>query len=383
MYDAEFFADPHPTYGRMRAEAAVHRVQDPKGLTYWLITRFDEGKAALADPRLAKDPRRAWDALRAAGMVSGSPSEATFDLHSTDPPDHTRLRDAVTKAFTPGRVEALRPRVQAIADDLVSGFGSAVDLIGDYAYPLSLTVIAELLGIPIADREQFRVWTTAAMTPPYIESAGLSREEGGRLLRQYVTDFVDAKEEADDLVSALLNTSLSRTEVITLTQQLLFAGHEPTMNLIGNGMATLLRHPAQLSLLRANLSLLPRAIDELIRFDGPTARASPRYATTDIEIAGSVIPAGSVVVVGIASANRDPLRFASPDVLDISRQVTHLAFGHGIHRCLGVPLARLEAEIGIGTLLSLSLELADELEWHPFPVFRGLKALRVSATPRR
>lgn len=384
MYTAEFFADPHPAYGRMREEAAVHEVRDPKGLTYWLITRFAEGKAALADPRLAKDPRHAWDALRDAGIVTGSPAEATFDLHTTDPPEHTRLRDAVGTAFTPGRVEALRPRVQQIADDLVSGFGTSVDLIGDYAYPLSLTVIAELLGIPIADREQFRVWTTAAMTPPYITPTGLSRAEGGRLLRQYVTDFVAAKDDADDLVSALLRTSLTRSEVVALSQQLLFAGHEPTMNLIGNGMAALLRNPSQLELVRSDPSLLPSTIEELIRFDGPTARASPRYATVDIEIAGTVIPAGSIVIVGIASANRDPRRFAEPDVLDVTRQATHLAFGHGIHRCLGVPLARLVAGIGIGTLvLRLSLELVGQLEWHPFPVFRGLKALPVSATPRR
>ncbi|MBP2322977.1 cytochrome P450 [Kibdelosporangium banguiense] len=380
MYTPEFFADPHPTYRELREEAAVHRIQDPRGLTYWLITRFDEAKAALADPRLAKDPRHAWEALRNAGMVSGDPAEATFDLHTTDPPRHTRLRALVTKAFTTKRTEALRPRVQGIADELVASLPDRTDLIGDFAYPLSLTVIAELLGIPIEDRDQFREWTTAAMTPPYITPEGMSREEGGRRLREYVTDLVATKQEGDDLVSALRAGELKQAEVVALTQQLLFAGHEPVMNLIGNGLAALFGHPEQLSLLRSQPALIAGAVDELLRYDGPTARASPRYPTEDIEIAGTIIPAGSVVIVGVASANRDPSRFDDPDRLDITRpEQPHLAFGHGIHRCLGVPLARMEGEIAIGTLLRQrpSVRLDGELTWHPFPVFRGLQQLPV------
>lgn len=385
MYTPEFFADPHPTYAGLREEAAVHRIQDPKGLTYWLVTRFDEAKAALADPRLAKDPRHAWEALRAAGMVSGEPAEATFDLHTMDPPKHTRLRGLVTKAFRPNRAEALRSRIQQITDDLISALPERADLIGDFAYPLSLTVIAELLGIPIEDRDQFREWTTAAMTPPYITPDGMSREEGGRRLRDYVTDLVARKQEGDDLVGALLSGALEPAEVVALTQQLLFAGHEPVMNLIANGLAALLRHPDQLSLLRTRPELIPGAVDELLRYDGPTARASPRYPTEDIEIAGTLIPAGSVVIVGIAAANRDPRRFTEPGRLDITRpQQQHLAFGHGIHRCLGVALARLEGEVAIGTLLRRhpAIRLDGELTWHPFPVFRGLRALAVSlSTP--
>jgi cytochrome P450 len=385
MYTPEFFADPHPTYAALREEAAVHRIQDPKGLTYWLITRFDEAKAALADPRLAKDPRHAWEALRAAGMVSGEPAEATFDLHTTDPPRHTRLRGLVTRAFTPNRTDALRPRIQQITDDLVSALPGRADLIGDFAYPLSLTVIAELLGIPIEDRDQFREWTTAAMTPPYITPEGMSRAEGGRRLRDYVTDLVATKQEGDGLVGALLSGALEPAEVVALTQQLLFAGHEPVMNLVGNGLAALFSHPDQLALLHERPELIADTVDELLRFDGPTARASPRYPTEDIEIAGTLVPAGSVVVVGIASANRDPRRFTEPDRLDITRsQQPHLAFGHGIHRCLGVALARLEGEIAIGTLLRRypRIRLDGELTWHPFPVFRGLQALPVSlSTP--
>lgn len=398
MYTEEFFADPHPTYARMRAQAPVHHVRDPNGLEYWLICRYDEARAVLGDPRLAKDPRHAWPALRAAGMVSGEPEEATFDLHTTDPPDHTRLRNLVGKAFTSRRVDDLRPRVQEITDELldaVAGTGTA-DLISDFAYPLSLTVIAELLGVPVDDRDEFRAWTTAALTPAYVKDSPMSRAEAGRRLRTYVTGLVAAKRggigstaEQPDLLSALIaardeENRLTEGELIALTQQLLFAGHEPTTNLIGNGMAALFRHSDQLALLRDRPELLPAAIDELLRYDGPTARASPSYSITDVEIGDTVIPAGSIVIVGIAAANRDPHRFADPDVLDITRSDNaHVAFGHGVHRCLGVPLARLEGQVAIGTLLRRFPGIAparplEDLRWLPFPVFRGLTGLPVT-----
>lgn len=400
MYTEEFFADPHPTYARLRAQAPVHHLRDPNGLEYWLICRYDEARAVLADARLAKDPRHAWPALRAAGLVSGEPEEATFDLHTTDPPDHTRLRTLVGKAFTSRRVAALRPRVQQITDELldaVAGSGTA-DLIEDFAYPLSLTVIAELLGVPVDDRDSFRAWTTAALTPAHVKDPPMSRAEGGRLLRTYVTELVARKRDAmgevatgeqPDLLSALIlardeENRLTEGELVALTQQLLFAGHEPATNLIGNGMAALFRHPDQLTLLRDRPELLPAAIEELLRYDGPTARASPRYPTEDIQIGDTVIPAGSIVIVGIAAANRDPNRFADPDVLDIARaDNAHVAFGHGIHRCLGVPLARLEGQIAVGTLLRRFPGIAsacppEQLRWLPFPVFRGLTSLPVT-----
>jgi cytochrome P450 len=376
VYSGEFFADPHPTYSRMREAAVVRRVREPSGLEHWLVLRYDEARAALADPRLAKDPRHAWAALRAAGMVSGEPQDATFDLHTTDPPDHTRLRALVGKAFTARRVEALRPRVQQIADELLDAVDGSFDLIADFAYPLSLTVIAELLGVPVGDRDEFREWTIAALTPA-------TRAEGGRRLREFVTALVAAKRPADDLLSELIAADgLGTHEVVALTQQLLFAGHEPTTNLIGNAMAVLFGNPAQLALLRNRPELLPSALEELVRYDGPTARASPRYATEDLRIGDTVISKGSVVIVGIAAANRDPRRFANPDELDFSRaDNSHVAYGHGIHRCVGVPLARMEGAIAIGTLLRRFPDLAfapGTLEWLPFPVFRGLVALPVT-----
>jgi cytochrome P450 len=392
LYTAEFFANPHPTYAALREEGPVRPVRNPSGLEYWLVTRYAEARALFADDRLAKDPRLAWDALRSAGIVSGEPGDATFDLHTTDPPDHTRLRRLVGKGFTQARVDALAPRIQEIADGLL--VSDTFDLIEDYAYPLSLTVIAELIGVPVTDRGRFREWTMATMTPPFVADQKMSREEGGRLLRAYVTELVADKRRAgggeDDLLSALLaardedGRSLTEPEVVALTQQMLFAGHEPVTNLIGNGMISLFANPSQLALLREDPSLLPGAVEELLRYDGPTARSSPHYTLVDVEVGDVVIPAGSVVIIGIASANRDPRRFADPDRLDVTRDARHLAFGHGLHRCLGAALARVEGRIAIGTLLRRFPRLAPtvplaDLRWLPFPVFRGVEALPVSA----
>lgn len=386
MYSAEFFVDPHPAYAQLREQAAVHRMRNPSGLEYWMVTRHAEARATLADGRLSKDPRHAWSRLRAAGMVHGEPGEATFDLHTTDPPAHTRLRTLVAGAFTARRVAALEPRVQQITDDLLDAASDTLDLIADFAYPLSLTVIAELLGVPDVDRDRFRTWTLAATTPAYVTDRQLSKEEGGRLLREYVTELVKTKIPADDLLTALRAGGLTDAEVVALTQQMLFAGHEPVTNLIGNGMLALLRHPDRLTLLRDRPDLLPGAIEELLRWDGPTARSSPSYATADLEIGDTVIPAGSVVIVALAAANRDPRRFPDPDDLDPTRDPDgHLAFGHGIHRCVGAALARLEGRIAIGTLIrrypTLALAVSpDDLVWHPFPVFRGLAALPVTTS---
>jgi cytochrome P450 len=390
LYTPEFFANPHPAYAELREDAPAQRVHNPNGLEYWLITRYAEARTLFADDRLAKDPRLAWDALRSAGMVSGEPQDATFDLHTTDPPDHTRLRRLVGKGFTQARVDGLAPRISAIADGLLGA--PEFDLIEDYAYPLSLTVITELLGVPVDDRDQFRTWTMAAMTPPFTTTGTMSRQEGGRLLRAYVTELVADKRSkpADDsLLSALITArdeddSLSEPELVALTQQMLFAGHEPTMNLIGNGMISLFANPSQLSLLRADPSLLPGAIEELLRYDGPTARSSPHYTLTEVPVGDVVIPSGSVVIIGIASANRDPRQFPDPDRLDVTRSPSHLAFGHGLHRCVGAALARLEARVAIDTLLRRYPALhptvpLDELKWLPFPVFRGVASLPVAA----
>lgn len=392
--------DAHAAYGRLREEGAACSVRDPNGFEYWLITRYAAARAALADRRLAKDPTLAWDALRAAGIVGGEARDFRRTMLTSDPPHHTRLRAIVSAAFTPRRVEELRPRVQQITASLLDALASrsTVDLITDFAHPLSLTVICELLGIPVADQPGFRRWTTAALTPTYVRDQPLSRAEGSRLLHEYAEELVTRKraevrrdgpaDAQPDLISALLvaheqEGRLSGGELVEMAQFLLFSGHETTTNLIGNGMLALLDRPDQLDALRARPELIATAVEELLRFDGPTARTSPRFALEDIDVEGIVIPAGSVVIVGLAAANRDPRRFTEPDQLDVERApCPHIAFGHGSHHCLGAPLARMEAQIAIGALLdrfprlALAVPRAD-LQWRPLPTFRGLVELPV------
>jgi cytochrome P450 len=385
-------------------DGPVVRVHDPSGLDHWLVTRYEEARAALGDARLSKDPRRAWESLRRAGVVSGEPEQADFNMLASDPPDHTRLRRLVGKAFTPRRVQDLRQRVQEIADDLVELMApkGTTDLIGAFAFPLAVTVICELLGVPAADRSDFRTWTACAVTSLDRADLPLSQEEGGRRLREYVVDLVgrrrhagdgrrtpDTTDAQPDLVGALLvardeDNRLSEGELVEMILLLLFGGHETTTNLIGNGMAALLQHPDQLDLLLRRPDLLARAIEELLRYDGPSARASPRVATEDVELGGVVVPAGTVVIVGLAAANRDPSQFRDPDRLDITRtDRSHLAFGHGIHFCIGAALARIESEIAIGMLLRRfpGITLAcppEELRWRPTQAFHGLAALPVT-----
>jgi cytochrome P450 len=309
-----------------------------------------------------------------------------------DPPDHTRLRQLVAKAFTPRMVEQLRPRVQAIAEallDAVAGRGE-MDLIDDYAFPLPITVIAEMLGIPPADRGQFRDWSDVLVrtAPPHtIGPEAIAAAEGlGRYLEARIEERRRAP--ADDLIAGLLQAEeagdkLGKEELQGMVYLLLVAGHETTTNLIGNGVLALLQHPDQLARLRRDSALLPSAVEELLRFCAAVVM-STRYAAEDVALGGVVIPKGGMVLIVIAAANRDPTRFPNPDALDITRADNkHLSFGHGIHYCLGAPLARLEGEIALGTLLrrmpDLRLGVAPEsLTWRsPHFVLRGLVKLPV------
>jgi cytochrome P450 len=389
-YDEEFFADPHPTYARLREQAPAVPVRDPNGLEYWLVTRYHEARTALADPALSKDPRRAWAALRGAGMVRGDAGEATLSMLTADPPEHTRLRSPVSQAFSPRRMELLQPRIQEIAAGLLDAMATrgGGDLIDAVAFPLAVTVLCELLGIPDGDRGDFRAWTTAAHTPTYVAGAPMSREEGARRLRGYVADLVARRRKepgGGDLVGALVGgTDLSEVEVAETVSHLLLAGQDATTNLIGNGVAALLRHPDQLALLRERPERLDAAVEELMRYDGPTARSSPRVATRALTLGTVTIPAGDIVIVGLAAANRDPARFADPDRLEIMRNDgPHLALGHGIHFCVATPLARLTGRILIGALVRRFSHIAlgcpyERLRWRPTPVFRGLTGLPVT-----
>ncbi|MEV4740974.1 cytochrome P450 [Streptomyces sp. NPDC049555] len=404
LYAPENRTDPYPLYARLRAEAPVHLIRDPNGIEHYLITRYEDARAALADPRLSRDPKHAWEALRRSGLYPEGGEGSEPHMLNSDPPDHTRLRRLVAKAFTPRRVEAMQPRIQQITDELVDAFAPAgtADLIPALAFPLPITVICELLGVPVADRADFRLWSTAAVTPTYVEGSAMTPPEANRRLREYFTALVaerrralrtadDDTEAQPDLLSALAVATteegrLTEQELISTAGLLLVAGHETTVNLIGNGMLALLRNRDQLRLLQRRPELLPQAVEEFLRYDGPVERAMLRVATEDVEIGGVVIPAGSLVTVGVAAAHRDPGRYPAPDRLDVTRgDRTHLGFGHGIHFCVGAPVSRMEGRAAVGTLLrrvpDVVLDESVPLRWRPTGVLRGLETLPVRFTP--
>ncbi len=395
-----YFQDPLRVFARMREESPVTSVITPEGQRAWLITRYEDVRKALADPRLSKD----WRKLRSPGFVP-DPAVGFLMAHmlNADPPDHTRLRRLVQKAFTPGRVAALRPRIEAITASLLDAMarggsgdgGSAaddardgvVDLITAFAFPLPMTVICELLGIPDGDREEFKTWSQVILssTATFDEY----RAAGGAMYAYFTRLLADKRAApADDLLSALITArdsgdSLDEPELLAMIFLLLVAGHETTVNLIATGTLALLTHPSELSRLRADPALLPGAVEELLRYANPLNHATDRYAPEPLEVAGVKIPAGEPVLVVTSSANRDPARFPDPDRLDLGRDASgHVAFGHGIHYCVGAPLARLEGEIAFGALLSRfpGLSLAVDpaaLRWRPSSLIHGLETLPV------
>ncbi|MEU4348231.1 cytochrome P450 [Streptomyces sp. NPDC023838] len=352
----------------------------------WLVVGHDEARAALADPRFSKDWRQTGDWDYASTAVS-------HNMLETDPPHHTRLRRLVAREFTPRRIEALRPRVQEITDRLLGAMlaapGRTADLMDTLAFPLPMTVICELLGVPDLDRETFRRLSNEAVAPTQNDGKNSSVREMGAYLAELVEDK-RCDGPADDLMSALIRTGhedgdkLSPDELIGMAFLLLVAGHETTVNLISNGVRALLGHPEQLAALRADFDgLIDGAIEEMLRYDGPVETATYRFTRESVEYGGTVIPAGAPVLVALASAGRDASRYPDPDRFDIRRAPqSHLAFGHGIHYCLGAPLARMEGRIAVRTLLERApgLELAaDEasLEWLPGMLIRGVRHLPV------
>jgi cytochrome P450 len=393
-FDPQYVADPHAFFARLRATAPVQSATLRDGQVVWLLTGYAEAEAAFADPRLVKDPRNARS-LEGLARMPVRPEAMQYlraNMLSRDPPDHIRLRRLVSKAFTPRMVEQLRPRVQAIADsllDTVVGRGK-MDLIDAYAFPLPITVIAEMLGIPAADRAQFRDWSDALLTAFGPVPAGPAAVAAAKGLRRYLEARFEERRRAptEDLITGLLQAEeagdkLSQEELQGMVFLLLVAGYETTANLIGSGVLALLQHPDQLARLRSDPALLPSAVEELLRFCAPVTTSSLRYAAEDVTTGDVVIPKGDMVLVVIAAANRDPARFPSPEGLDITRADNkHLAFGHSIHFCLGASLARLEGEIALGTLLhrmpDLRLGVAPEaLTWRPNFAWRGLEKLPV------
>ncbi|MET7700369.1 cytochrome P450 [Streptomyces sp. NPDC005485] len=361
-WGAGFTEDPHPVYAQLRALGPVHKVRLPPPDQHhetWLVVGYEEARAALADPRLAKDGARIGFTFLDEELIGKY-------LLIADPPQHTRLRGLIARAFTMRRVEALRPRVQEITDALIDAMlphGHA-DLVESFAYPLPLTVICELLGVPEIDRAAFRALSTEAVAPADAQS----EHEAFVQLAAYLTDLIEDKRRAgpaDDLLSSLIRTTaedgdrLSPEELRGMAFVLLIAGHETTVNLITSGVHALLTHPGQLAALRADMTLLDGAVEEMLRYDGPVENATFRFAAEPLVIGGTAVSAGDPVMIGLTAADRDGGRYPAPDRFDIRRDARgHLAFGHGIHYCLGAPLARLEARIALPSLLDRCPDLA-------------------------
>lgn len=384
-------ADPYPGYARLREEQPVRRIRLRDEVHCWVLSRYADVRAALADPRLSRDPAAALPAWHVTDR--GRPIEDGADLGAhlltREAAEHRRLRKLVHPAFTARRAERMRPRLQEIADSLIDGFAPRghADLIDDYAYPLAITAICEVLGVPAEDRAIFRQWTSNAR--PGGETAPDPADYLGELLGAE-RKAASADAASDDVVSVLTEAAaagrISEVELRSMIFLLLIAGHEGSVALVANAVLALLADDGQRALLEERPELMESAIEEVLRYDGPMEMAAWRFATEPVEIGGAVIPAGSPVVLALAAAHRDPRRFGDPDRFDITRSDNqHLGFGYGVHYCLGAPLARVEAAVALATLLrrlpDLALRDPGDLERPPSMLLRGLRELNVVFTP--
>ena len=392
--------DPFGHFARARARCPVQRVRLADGHPARVVLSFDAARQALSDPRISKDMLAALQD-NSEVVAEGLPGpEFSRHMLNVDPPDHTRLRRLVSRAFVPPRVAALEPAIRAIAEGLLDELARAgpegtVDLVEGYAYPLPFQVIGELLGIPESDRADLHAWFGVLLTGWAGDPPAAAVEASDQIVA-YLRELAAAKRRGpgNDLISVLVAASddaLTTQELLSSLLQLIVAGHDTTASLIGNGVVALLDHPGQLQALLADLGQLPAAVDELIRFTAPVPHATFRVTAEAVTVDGVQIPAHEQVLVCLGSANRDPARFPSPDILDIGRRNgPNLGFGHGIHYCLGAPLARLEAKVAFEALLGRhpGLRLAvgrDALAWSHGDglVLRGLVSLPVVLGPDR
>ncbi|MFG2439303.1 cytochrome P450 [Streptomyces sp. NPDC048508] len=383
-YGTGFTENPHPVYAELRALGPVHRVRLPPPDAHhetWLVVGYEEARAALADPRLAKDAGKIGITFLDEELIGKY-------LLVADPPQHTRLRSLIAREFTPRRVAALAPRIQEITDELLDAMlprGHA-DLVESFAYPLPLTVICELLGVPAPDRATFRALSSEAVAP----TSAQSEYDAFVRLAAYLRDLIEDKRSsgpADDLLSGLIRTTaedgdrLSPEELRGMAFVLLVAGHETTVNLIAGAVHALLTHPDQLAALRADMTLLDATVEETLRYEGPVENATFRYAAEALDIGGTAMASGDAVMIGLTAADRDGTRYPAPDRFDIRREARgHIAFGHGIHYCLGAPLARLEARVALGSLLERCPDLALDgppSGWLPGMLMRGARRVPV------
>ncbi|MFJ8729260.1 cytochrome P450 [Streptomyces bauhiniae] len=382
----DFVRDPYPVYAALRERGPVHRVRIPEGAEAWLVVGYEAGRAALVDPALSKQWKNASPSFPLSSPAAGP------HMLNQDPPDHGRLRKLVVREFTARRIGQLAPRVAQITDELLDSMTALpdgrADLVDALSFPLPISVICELLGVPMLDRTAFRDWTATVLTDPDPRA----REAATHDVTAYLADLVERKrlKPGQDLMSGLIRTTdedgdrLSQEELLGTAWLLLVAGHETTVNLISNGVLALLTHPDQMELLRADMTLMPNAVEEMLRYDGPVETPTYRFTTGPVEIGGTVIPGdGQLVLVALADADHDPARFPDPGRFDIRRPAGgHVAFGHGIHYCLGAPLARLEARIAIGALLDRCPRLTLDahpaaLAWREGMLIRGPQRLPV------
>ena len=392
---------PFPVFAAVRELGPVHAVTLADGHDAYLVVGYDEARIALNESRLSKDMHAAL--ATGEGVVAEGLPGPSFARHmlSVDPPDHTRLRRLVSSAFTPRRVEQLRPRVHAIVDELLDAIAAAgpdatIDLVTAFAFPLPFTVICELLGVPEHDRAALGSGFTAMLVPYSTPDEYARAKQASDAVVAMLEALVAAKQRdpGDDVVSALISARdgaerLNTQELLSTIFQLMVAGHDTTASLIGNSVVALLDNPAQLAALRSEPDKLASAIEELLRYDAPVPHSTFRYAVAPIDIGGVTIPSGAQVIISLAAANRDTDQYTDPGALDLDRaESRHLAFGHGIHHCLGAPLARMEGELALGSLLRRfpALRLAvpvDELHWGHGDglVLRGLTHLPVNPGP--
>lgn len=396
-FDPSFRSDPYGVYNRLREEEPVH--QSPLG--FFVLTRYEDCANILRDPRSSNDFMNSTAAVEEAAKqgldLEQVASEGTRPFLFMDPPDHTRLRGLVSKAFTPRVVEGLRPRVQQIVDRLLDAAVARgeIDVIADLAYPLPVTIISEMLGVPAEDHEVFQGWSremARSLDPDFVlpPDVLVRRQKASEEFAEYFRALIARRrgDLRDDLVSALIaaedgGETLSEDELLATCILLLIAGHETTVNLIGNGMLALLRHPDQMALLRDDASLIKTGVEELLRFD-PPVQLTGRTAKEDIPLSEGVLPKGQQAILLLGAANRDPRQFVDPDRLDVTRaENRHLAFGMGIHFCLGAPLARIEGQIALGEMARRlrSPELAVAApEYKENITLRGLASLPVRFT---
>ena len=395
LASSSFKAESHLHWTLLRDLAPVHSVRLRNGALAWLVSRHDDALAVLSNPQFVKDPLKTkGDGGSKPPWLPGPLRALSRNMLDLDEPDHRRLRNLVQKAFTPRVVEEMRPRIERIATDLLDAIerrrGNSADLIADYAAPIPVTVIAELLGVGEGDRRKFHRWSdrivaadTSAWHKVRAIPSGLAfilflrrliRERRQSLQGDLLSRLIEVRDEGD---------RLSADELLAMCFLLLIAGHETTVNLIGNGVLALLESPEQMQRLRDEPALIPAAVEEMLRYSSPLQLATERYATANVQVSGVTIPRGALVYVVLASANRDEKAFSCPAEFQPDRQPNrHLAFGHGIHYCLGASLARLEAQIAIRLLLERFSEIylvpeTRDLRWRQGLVLRGVEALPV------